>query len=169
MKKQVTAPAVPRHRPLADSVERTLAQIGDSWSFLILREAFFGERRFQALQQRLNAAPSVLTDRLRKLVAHGILEKRAYSERPPRYEYHLTEKGLDVYPAIVLLMRWGDRWLADDNGPPLDLVHQVCGKHTLPVLVCNACGEPIKAREMTWRPGTRQHDKPSRRGAGTPV
>jgi DNA-binding HxlR family transcriptional regulator len=154
MKKQVTSAGDPatRQRPLTDSVERTLAQIGDTWSFLILREAFFGERRFQALQERLNAAPSVLTDRLRKLVAYGILEKKAYSERPPRFEYHLTGKGLDLYPAIVLLMRWGDKWLADESGPPLELVHRSCGKHTRPVLVCDVCGEPIEARQITWRP-----------------
>lgn len=141
----------PDERPDDDSVERALAEMGDRWSFLILREAFFGERRFDAFQRRLNAAPTVLTDRLKKLTSYGILERRAYSERPPRFEYYLTPKGLDLYPAIVLIMRWGDTWLSDKAGPPIELVHTVCGKHTKPVLVCDKCAEPITARTVRWR------------------
>ncbi len=148
MEKQVTYT-----RPVADSVERALAQVGDAWTFLILREAYFGVRRFDGFQRRLTAAPTVLTDRLKKLVANGLMDRVAYSERPPRFEYRLTEKGRDLYPAIVLLMRWGDRWLGGEAGPPLDLVHRTCGEATRPRLDCDRCGEPIEARDMDWRPG----------------
>lgn len=145
--------ARPPARPHADSIERATAQIGDTWTFLILREAFFGVRRFDAFQANLGVAPNTLTDRLKKLVAHEILSRSRYEERPPRFEYRLTEKGLDLYPAIVLLMRWGDRWLDEKRGAPLSLTHERCGAVTRPILVCDACGEPIAAREMRWRPG----------------
>lgn len=158
MKKQVTkAETGPRPemppRPPADSLERVLAQVGDSWTFLILREAFFGVRRFDGFQARLAAAPTVLADRLKKLVANGLLEKRPYQQRPPRFDYCLTEKGLDLYPAVVLLLRWGDRWLDQGRGAPLLLVHRPCGAVTRPRLVCDVCDAPIAARDMAWRPG----------------
>jgi DNA-binding HxlR family transcriptional regulator len=142
-----------RARPPVDSVERTLSQVGDAWTFLILREAFFGVRRFDGFQKTLSAAPNILTDRLKKLVANGILAKRQYQERPPRFEYRLTEKGRDLYPGIVLMMRWGDRWLDEGKGTPLLLVHQPCGKVSRPVLVCDRCHERVDVRAMTWRPG----------------
>ena len=140
-------------RPRVDSVERALSQVGDAWTFLILREAFFGVRRFDGFQEILPVAPNILTDRLRKLVANGILDRRRYQERPPRFEYRLTDKGRDLYPAIVLIMRWGDRWLDAGKGAPLLLVHQTCGKVSRPVLVCDRCRDPIEAREMRWRQG----------------
>ncbi len=158
---QVTAkktPARPRAadpgaRPRVDSVERTLSQVGDAWTFLILREAFFGVRRFDGFQQALSAAPNILTDRLKKLVANRILEKRRYQQRPPRFEYRLTEKGRDIYPGIVLMMRWGDRWLDEGKGEPLLLVHEPCGKVSRPVLVCDRCHEPVEVRAMKWKAG----------------
>lgn len=127
-------------------------QAGDAWTMLILREAFFGVRRFDDFQKRLSAAPTVLTNRLKKLVANGLLERLAYSERPPRFEYRLTDKGRDLYPAIVSIMQWGDRWLAGEAGPPLELVHKTCDSASHPRLVCDVCGKPVVAREMTWRP-----------------
>jgi len=144
---------VDARRPRVDSVERALAQVGDAWTFLILREAFFGERRFDAFQKNLGAAPTIITDRLKKLVAYGILERRAYSERPPRFEYRLTDKGMDLYPAIVMMMQWGNRWLAGGAGPPLELVHRTCGSRSEPKVVCDACGGEVAARDMDWRPG----------------
>ena len=142
-----------RRRPQADSVERTLQQVGDDWTFLILREAFFGVRRFDELQRNLSAAPSILSQRLRRLVAHGILARVRYQERPPRSEYRLTEKGLDLYPVIVLMMRWGDRWLDGGRGPPLRLRHLSCGHDMRPRLTCDGCGEPVEARDVEWRGG----------------
>lgn len=144
---------VAQRRPRVDSIERVLSQVGDAWTFLILREAFFGVRRFDQFQTTLAAAPNILTDRLKKLVANGLLQRHQYLERPPRFEYGLTEKGVDLYPAIVLLMRWGDRWLDEGKGPPLLLMHRPCGKVSQPVLVCDQCAEPVNARDMDWKPG----------------
>ena len=112
-----------------------------------------GARRFDDFQKVLAVAPNILTDRLKKLVANGILERRSYQQRPPRFEYRLTEKGRDLYPGIVLMMRWGDRWLDEGAGAPLLLVHETCGKVSRPVVVCDRCQEPVEARAMRWKPG----------------
>lgn len=145
--------AAPKFRPAVDSVERTLTQIGDAWTFLILREAYFGVRRFDGFLNGTGAAPGILTGRLRKLVANGLLERRQYTARPPRFEYRLSAKGLDLYPVIVLMMQWGDRWLADDRGPPIQLIHRSCGRAIAPALNCNHCCKEIVARDMDWQPG----------------
>jgi DNA-binding HxlR family transcriptional regulator len=140
-------------RPSVDSVERFLSQAGDTWTFLILREAFFGVRRFDEILKNLSVAPNTLTDRLKRLVVNGILEKRPYQGRRLLFEYRLTEKGLDLYPYIVMMIQWGDRWLDKGKGPPLLLVHKSCGKVSHPVIRCDQCNQPIRARDMTWRPG----------------
>lgn len=134
-------------------MERALNVIGDRWSFLLMREAYFGVRRFDGFQEATGASPNILTDRLKKLVAAGVFAKVQYTAHPPRYEYRLTEMGHDLYPAIVALMQWGDRWFAGKKGPPLQLIHRTCGKPTSPRLVCDCCGENIRAREMDWRAG----------------
>ncbi len=156
---QVTGQTDGNARPLRDSVEQAVAEMGDSWSFLILRDAFFGVRRFDGLLKTTGASPNILSARLKKLVGYGILEKRAYHQKPPRFEYRLTEKGRDLYPAIVLLMKWGDRWAGSDDGneaksstkPPIALIHRNCGKAIDPVLECDKCGEPIRVHEMDWK------------------
>jgi DNA-binding MarR family transcriptional regulator len=94
-----------------------------------------------------------LTDRLRKLVANGILERVRYQDRPPRFEYRLTEKGRDLYPVIVSLVGWGDRWMAGTAGAPIELVHRDCGKQVMPQLTCPRCRAAVTARDMTARPG----------------
>lgn len=138
-------------RPPEDSVERALEQIGDRWSFMLLREAYFGVRRFDQFQQAIGASPNILADRLKKLVAFGIFLRTRYSERPPRDEYRLTEKGKDLYPTVVALMRWGDRWLNDQPEPPLTLIHKGCGQDSHPKMVCDCCGREVAVGEMTWR------------------
>jgi DNA-binding HxlR family transcriptional regulator len=140
-------------RPAIDSVERAVSQVGDGWTFLVLREAFFGVRRFDEFQRNLKAAPNILTSRLKKLVSCGLLDRIQYLERPPRYEYRLTAKGRDLYPATVLLMQWGDKWLDGGNGAPLELVHAPCGHTTSPILKCDHCNEPIVLNEVQWKPG----------------
>ena len=100
------------------SVARTLSIIGDRWTLLVLRDAFLRTRRFEDFQRQLGVTRHLLADRLRKLVAAGILEKVRYQEKPTRYEYRLTEKGLELHPVIVSMLRWGDRWMADEHGPP---------------------------------------------------
>src|SRR5690242_13863308 len=97
------------------SIARALGVIGDRWTILILRDAFRGIRRFDDFRRDLEIARPVLADRLKKLVDAGVMVRRQYEERPPRYEYRLTPMGIELSPALVALMRWGDRWLNDGN------------------------------------------------------
>ncbi|HDR9767040.1 TPA: helix-turn-helix transcriptional regulator [Burkholderia cepacia ATCC 25416] len=130
------------------SVARTLAVLGDRWTMLILRNAFLGCRRFDAFQTQLGITRHVLAERLARLVDEGVLAKRAYQERPPRFEYRLTDKGLDLYPTLLALTAWGDRWKDDGQGPPVQLRHRTCGHLMHAVTVCSACGEPLDARDV---------------------
>jgi DNA-binding HxlR family transcriptional regulator len=131
------------------SVARAMEVVGERWTFLVLREAFSGVRRFEDMQRDLGIARNVLADRLGRLVGHGVLVRRPYQDRPVRHEYHLTPMGLDLYPALVGLLQWGDRWLSE--GPPLELVHRECGHATTLQLCCAACGERVSARDMQGR------------------
>ncbi len=130
-----------------------LDHLGDRWSMLVLREAFFGVRRFEELHRNTGAARNILTDRLNRLVASGILRRERYSERPPRDEYRLTEKGLDLYPVLVSLAQWGARWGELELGPAIALQHRACGAVVEPAFSCPECGEPVDARAMRVVPG----------------
>ncbi len=121
---------------------RTLDIVGEKWALLAVREVFLGNRRFDEMARRTGAPRDTLAARLRTLVAAGILERRKYCEHPARFEYRLTETGRELYPVILTLMRWGDRHLADDDGPPLVLEH-CCGHHLVAQVVCEACGKPV--------------------------
>src|SRR5687768_7420595 len=101
------------------SVARTLDVVGEWWTMLIIRDAFRGVRRFEDFQRSLGIARNVLTARLQRLVDEGVIERRPYQDNPLRHEYRLTAKGLDLYPVLVSLMQWGDRWKAGRAGPPL--------------------------------------------------
>ena len=142
----------PLRTPDVCSIARTLDVFGDTWSVLVIREMFLGTHRFDQLQQHLGIARNVLAARLRRLVAHGILSKRLYQEHPPRFEYHLTRRGVDLYPVVVSLMQWGDRHLAGPGGGPVVLEHTSCGHRTELVPACRACGKPIDPREMRALP-----------------
>jgi DNA-binding HxlR family transcriptional regulator len=137
------------------SVARSLSVVGDRWTLLVLRDCFRGVRRFDDFLKVLGVSPHVLSTRLARLVEHGVLERRPYREKPVRYEYRLTEKGVDLYPVIVGLLRWGDRWMADEKGPPVELVHRACGHRIHPQLACPECGEPVDPRSM--RPVMKPH------------
>jgi DNA-binding HxlR family transcriptional regulator len=132
---------------MACSVARTLDIVGERWTLLILRDAFNGVRRFDDFQQSLGVARNILTDRLLTLVAHGVLERRRYQEHPPRYEYRLTPKGLDLYPVLLSLLQWGDRYLAGEDGPPVEVVHAGCGGHAAAAVLCTSCGQPLAPRD----------------------
>jgi hypothetical protein len=106
------------------SVARSLSVVGDRWTMLILRDAFLGVRRFEDFQHDLGMTRHRLADRLRKLVADGIMQRVEYEARPRRFEYRLTDKGLDLYPVVVSLLKWGDRWMAGAAGAPIELVHR---------------------------------------------
>ncbi|MGO8917920.1 MAG: winged helix-turn-helix transcriptional regulator [Stellaceae bacterium] len=130
------------------SMARTVSVIGDRWSLLILRDCFLRVRRFEDFQERLGITRPILADRLKKLVDAFVLTKVPYQQRPVRYEYRLTPKGLDLHPIIMALVHWGDVHMAGKKGRPLLHTHQLCGKDFDPVMVCSECGEPVVAKQV---------------------
>jgi DNA-binding HxlR family transcriptional regulator len=131
------------------SVARTLSVIGDRWTMLVLREAFMRTRRFEDFQRNTGAPRPILADRLRVLVDNGVLARSPYGNHPDRFEYRLTEKGLELYPVVVSLLTWGDRWMADSDGPPVALRHKACDRTMHPELACPECGEWVGARDIS--------------------
>ena len=153
------------------SIAKTLDVVGEWWTPLIIRDAFRGTRRFDDFQASLGMARSVLTARLRKLTDHGILDRHAYSEHPPRYEYKLTEKGRALFPVIVALLQWGDTWAPGPDGPPVVFVHDTCGNVTQPVLTCPHCHGEVAPANTHSEPGPGSRHGPGRtvaQGGGAP-
>lgn len=138
---------------MASSTAQTLEVVGEWWSLMIVREALLGVRRFDDMARNLGIARNVLSARLSRLVEHGIFERRQYQDHPPRYEYRLTESGRALYPVLVALMEWGDRWRSGSGREPLVLVHRTCGHETHPRFVCDHCGAPVVPYDTTPRPG----------------
>jgi DNA-binding HxlR family transcriptional regulator len=138
-------------RPHSCSLGRAMDILGERWTFLILRESFYGVRRFSDMQRNLGIARNILSARLQSLVRNGILERRRYQEEPERFEYRLTDMGRGLYPAIVALMRWGDDHLGDP-GAPVVLRHS-CGHVADAMLVCAHCGVEMHPHEVTPEPG----------------
>jgi len=138
---------------MACSVARSLAVIGDRWTLLIVRNAFLGTRRFDDFQCTLGMTRHLLADRLSRLVDAGVLKKVAYQEKPPRYEYRLTAQGRELYPVLLALTAWGDKWLDEGKGAPLEFHHRTCGKKMTPVMACSECGEKLDPREVVPMPG----------------
>lgn len=130
------------------SVARSLSVVGERWTMLIIRDAFLGTRRFDQFQRNLGVTRHRLSERLSKLVDHGVLVKVPYNDRPLRYEYRLTRKGLGLYPVLMSLGRWGDEWMDKGEGAPLEYEHQTCGHKTTPVLACSECKEPLRPKEV---------------------
>ena len=140
--------ALERRRP--SMVARALKYIGDRWSFMVLREAFLGVRRFDDFRTRLGIAPNILTDRLNRLSAERVFDRVPYQSAPERFEYRLTDKGRDLAGPLLAMLRWGDRWLAGGE-PPLLLRHAVCGADFEPRVICDRCRQPIQAGDMRYR------------------
>jgi DNA-binding HxlR family transcriptional regulator len=132
------------------SVSRALQIIGDKWSFMVVREAFFGNRRYDKIQSELGIAPNILTDRLSRLVAQGIFHRLLYQRAPERYEYLLTDMGRDLYGPLIAMLAWGDRWHSRGK-PPLLLRHSKCGQDFHASVICNKCEKPIIAADMQYR------------------
>lgn len=130
------------------SLARTLSVVGDRWTLLVLRESFLGTRRFDEFEKRLGITRHVLADRLKKLVESGVLNKVAYQQRPLREDYRLSDKGRDLYPAIMALVHWGDRYMSGPEGAPIRHIHRNCGQPIHGVLVCSDCGEPLQPRDV---------------------
>jgi DNA-binding HxlR family transcriptional regulator len=122
---------------------------------LVLRDAFYGVRRFSDFQRALGCARNIFSARLATLVEHGILVRQPYREPAsrPRDKYRLTDKGLELFPALVALMRWGDRWTADDAGPPVKVVHRDCSEPVVAELRCGTGHGPLSARDTEGLPG----------------
>src|SRR5690606_10983104 len=122
------------------SLARTLAVVGDRWTLMVLRDCFLGIRRFDQFEKRLGITRHVLADRLKKLVEHGVLTRVPYHQRPLREEYRLTESGLALLPVIMALGSWGNRYMADARGTPIEHRHRACCQQMRPVTVCSVCG-----------------------------
>lgn len=129
-------------------VARAAEQLVDAWTFVILREIFLGNRRFEGLRVHTGMSPRSLALRLARLVGQGILEKRPLAEAPNAHEYRLTPKGLDLWPVIVTLRQWGERWAGPwgRGGVPLKLLHRGRGHALEAQLTCKTCGDPVDAR-----------------------
>lgn len=135
------------------SIARTMDLLGDWWTPLVLREAYYGIRRFDEFQHELGIARNTLSDRLRRLVDEGLLEKELYSTEPKRYEYLLTEKGRDFFGVIAAMSRWGDTWLAGEAGPPMVFHHESCDNDTHAEVVCAVCREALRSEDVTMQMG----------------
>ncbi|PXX10394.1 winged helix-turn-helix transcriptional regulator [Mycolicibacterium moriokaense] len=137
------------------SIARTLGVVGEKWTLLILREAFYGVRRFDDFHTALGCARNLLASRLKTLVVHGLLERVGYTDERGRgrHEYKLTDKGRDLFPVVVALMQWGDRWTADEAGPAVQMFHRECGAPVTAELTCGAGHSALGARNIAAVPG----------------
>jgi DNA-binding HxlR family transcriptional regulator len=155
-------------------IARSLERVGEWWSILILRDALAGMTRFEEFQDSLGIAPNMLTKRLNALVEAGLLERHPYSERPPRHEYRLTERGRDFRPVLLAMLAWGNRHFAPE-GASVQIVDARTGAPVDPVLVDRASGRPIAAPDFTLAPGPaagertrRRFERQARRGQPDP-
>lgn len=138
---------------MACSIARTLDVAGEPWSPLIVRNIFVGINRFDQLRDSLGISRKVLAERLRWLTEAGVLQKRQYSDKPARYEYALTEMGLDLVEVLMVMVRWGDKWLAGEAGPPVLYRHHACGQISHVELHCSECGKPMGPSDIDVLPG----------------
>lgn len=135
------------------SLANALNLIGEWWTILILREAFFGTCRFEDFQQYLGIARNILTARLNKLCDSGILERRPIKEGAKRHEYKLTKMGRDLYPTLITLTQWGDRWLHATDGAPVKFIERSTGEEISDVVIRAKDGRELKAHDLALIPG----------------
>jgi DNA-binding HxlR family transcriptional regulator len=137
------------------SIHRTLDIVGERWTLLVLREAFYGVRRFDDFVRLLGCPRDVLSARLKTLVDEEILTRQPYREpgKRARSEYRLTPKGLELFPALLALLQWGDRWTSDSAGPAVRLTHRACGEPITMTMECAAGHGPLTARDVDAQPG----------------
>jgi DNA-binding HxlR family transcriptional regulator len=135
------------------SLARPLSFLGERWALLVLRDVSLGRCRFDELQESLGVASNVLSRRLATLTEEGILARHPYSEHPERFEYRLTEKGIELVPVLLAFLRWGDRYTAGPEGPPMEMVHEDCGEVFEMVPTCSRCGAEIDPSHVHARPG----------------
>ncbi len=135
------------------SIARALEVVGERWTLLVLRDALLGLRRFDDFRTSLGIASNVLTARLERLCAEGLLERRRYQSRPERFEYLLTQKGRALAPALLMLMKWGDRFYPNPGGAPQVAVHVADGGTIDDDLMCEHCRQPVGFEALEVRPG----------------
>jgi DNA-binding HxlR family transcriptional regulator len=133
------------------SIARASEIIADSWTILVLRELFWGSTSYDQIARNTGMASNILANRLKKLVAHEIISKRVVETDARRFDYALTAKGKALFPVLMTVMAWGDRWSAGESGPLVQLRHRSCGKRTKAGITCSACGEPISPDELETR------------------
>jgi len=133
------------------SVARASTVLGDPWTLTLLSDCFLGVRRFEDFQKRLKVSRTTLTSRLKLLEEHEILVQRQYEQRPPRFEYRLTQKGKDLFPVISALLTWGDKYYWDDAPPPIIQTHKQCGRDYQSQIACSECGEPLELKDIDAR------------------
>jgi DNA-binding HxlR family transcriptional regulator len=138
---------------MACSIARTMDVAGEPWSPLIVRNVYVGINRFDQLQASLGISRKVLAERLRALCGAGVLERREYAASPVRHEYVLTEMGLDLVEVLMVMVRWGDKWLAGEAGPPVLYRHHACGQIAHAELRCSQCGQPMHPDTIDVLPG----------------
>jgi DNA-binding HxlR family transcriptional regulator len=134
------------------SIARTMAILGEPWTALILRDLFIGITRFDALRSHLGVSRKVLTVRLGRLAEDEIVVKRAYTQRPERFDYVLTGKGWQLCDILLAITAWGDQWTTADAGPPALLRHRHCGHLTTAEIRCSHCAEPLHAADTEVTP-----------------
>jgi DNA-binding HxlR family transcriptional regulator len=137
----------------ACSIARALEVIGERWTVLIVRDVFLGLGRFDDIQADLGIARNVLASRLDRLIETGVLEKALYQQRPPRYEYGLTDKGRDLWPVLLELVQWGDRHAPGPDGPPVIYRHRECGGALTSGRHCEECGTLVERRDVMLEAG----------------
>jgi DNA-binding HxlR family transcriptional regulator len=135
------------------SIARSLEVVGERWTVLVLRSILLGHTRFDDIQADLGITRSVLTARLRRLEEEGVIERRAYQTRPERFDHLLTEKGLELWPVIDGLRRWGDRHYPEPAGPPWIIEHVGCGGEPDDHGLCDRCGTPLNPHLVRAHPG----------------
>jgi DNA-binding HxlR family transcriptional regulator len=141
------------------SIARSLEVIGERWTLLILRDAVLGLERFEEFQDSLGIASNVLTNRLKLMCDQGVLERLPDEKRPGRPRYVLTDKGRELAPALIVLMKWGDRHYPTPGGPPRLTLHVGCGGNVGADLCCERCGQRVGGGEL---------ELPAGPGAGPP-
>ena len=151
-----------------DGVDTTMFHsvdtVGDRWTALLVASLFFGLKRYDDINAALGIATNILADRLRRLVAAGVVEQHLYQDNPPRYEYFVTKKGWDLFPFTVALHDWGTRWIPSPHGPGIKLFHRPCDRRLRGNIVCSACGETIEPRDVGISGPTRPAKAAQRRG-----
>lgn len=150
------------------SVGRALEVLGERWTILVMREAFYGLRRFDEMQRAIGCARNILADRLATLVERGVLSRVSYRDegQRERFEYRLTPMGFEAFPVVIALQQWGDRWVSTPGGPPMEVRHRDCGARVHAELRCTAGHRALTARDT--EPRLLPDTKPRRAKTSTP-